>query len=266
MIWWLGYACVAAGAWAYCHWYTDVTQVLLWRPLDRLLWPPPEPKALDDRRDLLVEQLDAKRERRRESRRLGRVLLVAAVLCVVWSGALHVHAQKRALLEARRDAARMQPPPWGCLTQEERDLRPWSSTFEWIYPQTVQEETCAQWMARVHASVDPDLQEVLVDTLFVAPARAVLLVARSIGTGIAAVLSGLGWIQELVMLAFVLALVWVLLWHLPSLARIDWQAVWHVMRGRTRDELQEEGVYAARYPHLIGEWETTPARGLLKEC
>ena len=274
MIAWLGYASIACGAWAYTHWMTDIGAVLLWQPLDRLVWPPAPAKSLEDRRDAIAEAVAAKHERRREGRRLVRLLAIVGVLAVVWSGALHVEASKRAMLEAQREAARRQPPPWGCLTAEEREH---TSGWEWfghqyLYPQLTTETTCAEWMARVHASTDPDLIEVWVDTLFVAPGRLILLTARSVSQAVHALLAGLGWLQELLVLSFglvlVLGLVFLLLWFAPTLARVPWQAVWQVMRGRTRDDLQEEGslLYATvDYPHLTGEWlATQPLQ--LKEC
>lgn len=149
--------------------------------------------------------------------RAFRALQFAFVWHCLLTGFVHLYHAEHLRLCARRDAALAQPVPYGC-----------AGNWNWealSYPERVHEallanalERCARYEESITIDVYPNLLLVLVDTVVLAPLRAVDQVADAFGESVARFLRHFSWLFQLVLLAIAPACVLLLVWFWPALA------------------------------------------------
>jgi hypothetical protein len=150
-------------------------------------------------------------------RRAVRRLQCAFAWHCLLTGFVHIYHAEHLRLWALREAAMSQPVPYGCggnwdwdrltLTERIRDT---------VLTDTV--ARCAEYLRLTTIDVYPNAIVVLLDTLILAPLRAVDSVADTLGTAVAHFLSHFSWLFQLVMVALVpvVALLAFLYWPAPT--------------------------------------------------
>lgn len=153
------------------------------------------------------------------ARAFHRLVWKSTILLVLWSACL-IYNHEHTALKAVRDAAQRQPLPWYCErppTVGDDRRRPiqslvvpaaatWTETFQsayYVWDPVARERECADLLARRRMDVWPNPIYVVVDTLLLAPMRAVDRVADTVGHAVSSFLGHFGYLVQ----AYILVLV-----------------------------------------------------------
>lgn len=153
-----------------------------WRDLYLLCFPGMEAKYV---LEYPFREPDLRRARARAWRRLygaaGIFLLVVAYA--------HVYEAERGRLEAEREGVLSQPPPYGCAGNTDWDSLPVTEKLTGGHDP----ERCERYLLALRRSTWPNPLGVLIDTLFVVPARALDAASDAFGRALGRVVGYLAW-------------------------------------------------------------------------